>query len=80
MKIFVFNVSHIKWDTYDEETGKAPSAKSLGLPTKVEELEISADTLEEATEKIADKLSDEYGYLVEGYTYEVKAELAPPAL
>lgn len=56
-----FIVHDIEWDTDSE--------KDLGLPTTTE-IEVEADSIEEAEDGIADALSDEYGFCVNGCTYD----------
>lgn len=56
-----FIVHDIEWDTDSE--------KDLGLPTTTE-IEVEADSIEEAEDGIADALSDKYGFCVNGCTYD----------
>lgn len=60
MKILV---SNIRWDTSDEDYD---DLDDLGLPSSVE-LEVDEDINPEYD--LADILSDEYGFCVEGFTW-----------
>lgn len=65
---YTFKVSDIEWDT------DGLSAKSLGLPKKIDKLDIWADSYFDAD--IADALSDEYGWCVSSFTYEYIGKLS----
>lgn len=79
MKEYIFKVSNIEWDTYDEEADKEFSQKSLGLPSSVnvhvyeddfsDNIErLSEEELnEELCELIERDLMDTYGYLLNSY-------------
>jgi hypothetical protein len=59
---YTFKVSNITWDT------DGLSAESLGLPKKIDKLDVWADSFYDAD--IAEALSDEYGWCVSSYQYE----------
>ena len=80
MKEYVFKVSRIVWDTFDDETNKYSSQESLGLPSTVN-IYIHEDDFSDSIEKLDERelykelydsieriLTDNYGYLLIFYS------------
>ena len=78
MKIYVFDISNIDWDTYDEGTNKVLSPKKLGLPRNVKKFEVAADNEDDAIGEVADQLSDKFGWAVNDFDATLEAVVEPP--
>ena len=66
-KLYQAEINNINWDTYDDESGTAEDPVELKLPKGVSLYNIEADSIEDAKDQIAEILSDEYDWLVNGY-------------
>ena len=65
--LYCAEINNIRWDTYDEESNTEGDPAELELPKGVSIYNIEADGIEDAKDQIAELLSDNYGWLVNGF-------------
>ena len=65
--LYCAEINNIKWDTYDDEEGETYDPAELELPKGVSIYNIEADGIEDAKDQLAELLSQEYDYLVDGF-------------
>lgn len=73
------NVFDIDWDTEDEDFDEDRDPKDLGLPSRVNHVQVEIENnvkegidRDELEERLCDEVSDQYGFLINSFDYSIK--------
>lgn len=73
------NVFDIDWDTEDEDFDEDRDQKDLGLPSRVNHVQVEIENnvkegidRDELEERLCDEVSDQYGFLINSLDYSIK--------